>query len=263
MGIGRRWRGAVAVLALAWLVGVSGANASGPAPKVRLIAADTAIFCSEDERRPGAPPAGLVCDMLRDMARRVGHAGPIELYPFQRAIMLAAAGPAVLMAPLARTPAREASYQWLVQLFEEEFVVVAKRDSGVDISTLDKVAHLHVGLVREGVAAELALQQRWPDLQLSTRDIANARKLDRGRIDAWVGPWNGILAFQRAAGLPVANLRRGAVLKRVQVYLAASRDLDPAVGAAWKKAFDDMVRDGTYRGLLRRYAFEPPARAAP
>lgn len=258
MGLGRWSLRLRLSLSLAAALLLCRGAAAGPAAEVRLIAADTAIFCATDARQPAAPVSGLVCDMLHDMGRRVGYARAIALYPFQRAIMMAAAGPGVLMAPLARTPVREDNYQWLVRLFEEEFVVVAKRGSGADISSLDQVARLNVGMVREGVVAELALEQHWPHLQMTTRDGVNALKLERGRIDAWVGPWNGILTAQRAAGLPTANLRRGAVVKRVAVYLVASRDLDPAAGAAWKDAFDGMVRDGTYQRLLRRYAFEPP-----
>lgn len=56
----------------------------------------------------------MVCDMLRDMARRTGYAQPLELVPLQRGLMLTATSQGVLVAPVGRTPAREQSYQWVV-----------------------------------------------------------------------------------------------------------------------------------------------------
>jgi polar amino acid transport system substrate-binding protein len=257
----KRWRWCV--LAVAGLV-MCGAAGAAPESGPRVIAADAGVFCTRDEHNPGAPGTGIVCDLLRELSRRVGYQQLPDIYPLQRAMMVAANGPGIIMAPLARTPAREPNYQWLVRLFDEEFVVVAKRGSTVDISTLEKVGRLRVGVVREGVSAEYIKAQGWQGVQLATRDVANARKLDRGRIDAWVGPWNGILSTQRAAGLRTEDLRRGVLLKRTGVYLVGSPDLDPAIGAAWKKAFGDMTRDGTYGRILQQYGFvSPPPSMAP
>jgi polar amino acid transport system substrate-binding protein len=239
-------------------LGIWGAAGAAPDGGVRLVAADAGVFCTRDERNPAAPANGMVCELLRELSRRVGYPLSPELLPLQRAMVVAAAGPGIVMAPLARTPVRERNYQWLVRLFDEDFVVVAKRGSNVDISTLDKVGRLRVGVVREGVSAEYIKQRGWQGLQLATRDVANAHKLDVGRIDAWVGPWNGILSTQRAAGLRTEDLRRGVLLKRTGVYLVGSPDLAPAVGAAWKTAFGEMIRDGSYARVLQQYGFVPP-----
>ncbi|WP_093390391.1 substrate-binding periplasmic protein [Rugamonas rubra] len=256
----RWWRCVMAVASL----GICGAASAAPDGGVSLIAADAGVFCTLDERNPTAPGNGMVCDLLRELSRRVGHPQSPKPYPLQRAMMVAATGPGIVMAPLTRTPLRERNYQWLVRLFDEDFVVVAKRGSNVDISTLDKVGRLRVGVVREGVSAEHIKNHGWQGLQLATRDVANARKLDRGRIDAWVGPWNGILSTQRAAGLRTEDLRRGVLLKRTGVYLVGSPDLDPAIGGAWKKAFDDMIRDGSYGRVLHQYGFvSPPPSTVP
>lgn len=260
MGTKQRWRRLIVAASLGIWCALSAASNG----EVRLIAADAGVFCTRDVHNPTGPGVGMVCDLMRELSRRVGHLQSPDLYPLQRAMMVAATGPGILMAPLARTPARERSYQWLVRLFDEDFVVVAKRGSNVDVSTLEKVGRLRVGVVREGVSAEYTKDQGWQGLQLATRDIANARKLNVGRIDAWAGPWNGILSNQRAAGLRVEDLRRGALLKRTSVYLVGSPDLDPAVGAAWRAAFADMGRDGSYDRILHQYGFvSPPPLIAP
>ena len=254
------WRWSM-MMVLTLIFGVWRFAAAAPQTAVRLIAADTTFFCARDEARPNVVAGGLVCDILREMALRVGYSGSMDLYPLQRALMIAATEPGVLVAPVGRIPSRENSYQWLVPLLEDDFVVVSRRDSNVDISSLTAIGRLNMGVVRDGAAAAMALEQGWKGVQLATGDVTNALKLERGRIDAWIGAWNAILTSQRAAGLPVNKLRRGLVLRRVRIYLAGSRDLDPAVGMAWQAAFDTMVKDGSYQRLLRSHGYEAPSPA--
>ncbi|WP_373987289.1 substrate-binding periplasmic protein [Duganella sp. BuS-21] len=233
------------------------------AAEVRLIAADTAFGCGAERHvAPASKPAtdGLLCEIVHELARRAGHARPIEIYPLQRALMLAETGAGVL-AVVGRTPERERRHVWQVQLLEEEIVAVTRREAEFDIDTPAALRVLKVGIVRQGLAASLATEQGLPDVSPVSRDETNARKLAVGRIDAWVGPWNAILTAQRAAGLPVDGLRRGVVLRRVPVYLASSPNFDAAVARVWSKAFETMVVDGTYDRLLLQYRFERPAPA--
>lgn len=259
----RRWKGlgtaaVAAACALLFAAPVAAAE-------VRLIAADTAFGCGAE--RHVVPPSkpgtdGLLCEIVHEVARRAGYTRPIEIYPLQRALMLAETGAGVL-AVVGRTPERERRHVWQVQLLEEEIVAVTRRAADFDIATPAALRALKVGIVREGMAASLAAEQGLPDVSPVSRDETNARKLAIGRIDVWVGPWNAILTAQRAAGLPVDALRRGAVLRRVPVYLASSPNFDPAVAQIWSKAFAAMVADVTYDRLLLQYRFERPAPAAP
>ncbi|SEO09130.1 polar amino acid transport system substrate-binding protein [Duganella sp. CF517] len=266
----RRWRGGAAFWFTAGMVCTQWAYAAtpadgGPGP-LRLVVGDANDACLRDPRHPELPrEGGIMCDLLREMARRVGYDTPFERYPLQRALFIGETGRNVMLAPLARIPAREHLFRWLVRMLEDELVVVTRRDARFDIDSARALRHLHIGVVRDGVAARLAAEQGWPDVVAASRDVNNAHKLRLGRIDAWVGPWNAILVAQRAAGLPLSALRRGAVLRRLPLYLAGSRDLDPAVAARWQTAFDAMRKDGTLARILRQHQFEsapPPPTAA-
>lgn len=271
----RRWRGSAAFAAFAvGMLCAQGTVAATPAAVApgppRLVVGDTNHACLRDPHHPEqAREGGIMCDLLREMARRVGYDRPFERYPLQRALLIGETGRNVMLAPLARIPAREHMFHWLVRMLEDELVVVTRRDAAFDIGTAGALRPLHVGVVRDGVAAKLAAEQDWLDVVAVSRDVNNAHKLHLGRIDAWVGPWNAILVAQRAAGLPVSALRRGVVLRRLPLYLASSRDLDPAVAARWQAAFDAMRRDGTLARILREHQFEsapalaPPVTSAP
>ncbi len=220
-----------------------------------LIAGATTFYCTAAE---GGGVSGLACELVLELARRAGHSGAVDLYPFARALAVAASAPDTLLVPVGRTPAREDRYTWIVPLVEDDFLVVAKRDSTADISSFEALRDLSVGVIRDGVGAQLSAAHGLRHVSVVTEDQTNARKLDAGRIDAWISSWNGIRAAQRGAGLRIDRLRRGVVGSHVQVYLVGSRDLAPAVTAHWRAAFETMRADGSYGAILRKYHVDPP-----
>lgn len=226
--------------------------------ELRMIGAETSFYCIPPAPDSNDPPSGLACELMAEIARRVGHSGKIQLYPLARALMVAASTPGTLVAPVSRIPAREKQYQWQVPILEDDFVVVTNKDSRADISSLEAVRKLALGVVRDGAGARLAEAANFDRVSLVAHDDLNARKLNMGRIDAWLSSWNGILSAQRHVGLSADGLRRGVVVMRVKIYLASSPELDPALMADWRAALDAMVRDGTYSRLLRKYQYELP-----
>jgi polar amino acid transport system substrate-binding protein len=107
--------------------------------------------------------------------------------------------------------------------------------------------------------ARLAAEHGLLRPSLVVHDDLNARKLQARRIDAWLSSWNSIMAAQRNAGLPLDALRRGAVVSRVKIYLASSTDVQAERMKPWHAAFEAMLKDGSYRRLLKKYNFEEPA----
>lgn len=236
----------------------AGVCLSASALELRLVGAETSFYCFPSAPGGKGGPSGLACEIMAELARRTGHAGQIQLYPLARALMVVNSSPGTLVAPLARVPSREKQYQWQVPILEDEFVVVANKDSTVDISTLEAARKVSLGVVRDGAGALLAQQNGLDRVSIVVHDDLNARKLQAGRIDAWVSSWNGILSAQRNVGLKKEALRRGVVLSRVKIYMASSPDLDPALLADWRAALDAMKADGSYDRLLKKYQYESP-----
>lgn len=232
-----------------------GTPASGA--ELRLVGAATSFYCFQAPGNAGHV-AGLACDLVSEMARRVGHPGGISLYPLARALTVAAQSRGVLVAPVARVAARENLFGWQVQIFEDDVVVVTRAGSGVDISSLEALRTLSIGVVRSGVGALLCEQFDLRNVSPVANDDTNARKLATGRIDAWISTWNGILAAQRDVGESELALRRGMVVSRVQAYMASSPDVAPEQMEDWRRAMAAMVRDGTYASILRKYRFQLP-----
>ncbi len=214
----------------------------------------------------GGRATGPASDLVAEMARRLGHgAREIDIYPWARTVLLGEIQPDTLIFPLSRTAAREDKYTWIVELLQDQYVLIAKADSGADISSLAAANQLKVGYLRGSPGAGLlaAAGNRRP-LEAANSEELNARKLQLGRIDAWIA--NRQLAEQawlKAGGKP-GELRIGAKLLDLHMYLAADKHFPAAAVAEWRRVFNDMRNDGTLAAILGKYGHtRPPAAAAP
>ncbi|WLQ16101.1 transporter substrate-binding domain-containing protein [Hahella aquimaris] len=220
----------------------------------RLIAGEAPLFCymQRDKVR------GVACDLLREMAQRVGYSGELELMPFKRALYETRHTQDALMVPVTRTSERDPDYQWLAEILQEEFLLAALRGSQVDISNFGAARKLNIGVLIGGASAQIIKDQRLLHVQGVYTEELNVRKLAAGRIDAWLGSWNVMRQAQRDIGYPDDALRRGAVAARVRIYLAGSPGLGPLEAAKWLTAFKSMQDDGVYARILERYRYQQP-----
>lgn len=219
----------------------------------RLIAGMIPGFCEIRDRGIG----GVSCALVAEMAHRVGYTKAIELMPQARAFGMARAGPMVLV-PLSRNDSREAFFQWHIKLLEDDVVIVARQDSTLDISSVNAARELSAGILRGGSAFDFAERAGFAHLEALAEEKLNARKLAAGRIDAWIGLWNSIRRAQATENLPISSLRRGAILRQVEIHLAASLDVPATELARWKAALDSMKEDGAYRRILADYDYDLP-----
>lgn len=223
---------------------------------LRIVAGMIPGFC-ERKQTAVAGVSGVSCVLVAEMARRVGYKGPIDLMPQARSIETARAGPLVLL-PLGRNDSRESLFQWHIKLLEDDVLLVTREDAGVDISSVQAVRDKPVGGLRGGMAFDIAENEGLLRLEAVAEERLNARKLAIGRIAAWVGVWNTIKRAQASENLPVSALKRGAILRRAEIHLAASLDVPSTEIARWKAALESMKADGTYRRILADYDYDLP-----
>lgn len=233
---------------------LAGGHGSAAAAEPTLLAGEVAPFSYQRDGQI----TGLATDLVRAMAQRVGHSGKMELVPFGRALKVAETEPNTIIFIIGRNAAREPLYQWIANLVDEEFVIAASSQSKFDISSFEAAKDLRTGVMRASVGANIARDRGLLNIEDTTAEETNAKKLAMGRLDAWVASWNTMLHAQRLAGLDTKALRRGAVALKVGLYLAASRSLDKAQADKWRAALDAIKKDGTYARILQQYQYELP-----
>ena len=73
-------------------------------------------------------------------------------------------------------------------------------------------------------------------------------------IDAWLAPRLMVLYAYREVGGDVATLSIGQVVRRSEIWLAASKDVSDQEAGRWQSGFEQLRADGTYDAILARYA---------
>jgi polar amino acid transport system substrate-binding protein len=204
----------------------------------------------------GGEVKGVAYELVREMARRVGHSGKVELMPLPRIMETIRLRPDVVTM-LAGGAKLDPGVNWLVKLMDEPMLLVLDRRSGVEVSSLEAARQLRVGVQAGSPAEQMARAQGFTQLETVPVPEHNANKLALHRIDAWLVAWPVAQAAQQKARLPLANLRRGLVVGTVSGYLVASLRFDPAEADKWKAAVEAMRRDGSYASIVSHYHFTP------
>jgi len=198
---------------------------------------------------------GLLYELLGQMAMRAGMSSCISSMPFKRVAMQVKARPNSL-GVIWRQPEIEQSYTWVLKLFEEPVILVARYDTDVDIFSIEVARNLRVGVVLGSPAEVVARRLGFQHIDVSNTVTDNAWKLQHGRIDAWLALPSVISAAQRQIGSDLSAVRFGLPIENTSMYLscaAACKDVDIN---RWKEAALAMKKDGTYARIVDKYAMK-------
>lgn len=203
-------------------------------------------------------PSGMAIEVLEEAARRLHEPLTIELMPMARALSQSRHRPDALLLPPVRSPQREQQFLWIAPLLEEAFVLVSHRDHHPAPLAVTDLPGLALGVMRGSYGQSLSRPLPKGREEAVTEEVSNASKLARGRIQGWAVAWNSARYNQQQAGLPLADLVRGATLQQTAIYLAAHPDFSPEQAARWRQAIQGMQRDGSLTRILKQYDYQAP-----
>jgi polar amino acid transport system substrate-binding protein len=196
-------------------------------------------------------------DVVNEIIKRIGYKNKIEFIPWPRARFEAENNSDIVILPLARTKDREKKYTWLLHVLDDPYVIVALKDSKVDISTLKSAKKFKIGILSSSVAENLLKELGFTNLEFTSSDVQNVKKLKLGRIDAWVAPLSCINQYRLETGIGKESMKVGVELTKLKEYVGASKTLDKSVVKKWEKTFEMMKKDGTYDAIMKKYGMNP------
>ncbi|MEH3021945.1 MAG: transporter substrate-binding domain-containing protein [Pseudomonas oryzihabitans] len=236
----------LAVLAMLALLG-RGAEAA----MVRAVTEETSFTWSVDGRVGG--PATAVVERTLALAGIADYR--LELYPWARAYDLAMREPGVLIYLIARTPAREAQFQWVgeVMRLRYYFYRLASRDE-VRIERLDDARAYRLGVMRDDVRHQYLQTLGFPRLVVSGQQKDNFSRLLNGQVDAVLLPELDASHFCQDAGSACPGLRRLAALEDLDtpLYMAFSPTTPAALVERLRAAFAQLESSGELTRLLEQ-----------
>jgi polar amino acid transport system substrate-binding protein len=196
-------------------------------------------------------PMGLVYEVVREIAWRIGHSGTVEFWPWTHAQEMAMTQPDIGILALTRSPEREDKYRWLVNVVTDDLVLVG--GAGVDVHDLAAVKDRPIGVLRRSGAEALLHERGFSRIQSATEEWINAQRMKDRLIDAWLAPRLMVLYAYREVGGDVSTLSIGQVVRRSEIWLAASKNVSDQEAERWRSGFEQLRADGTYDAILARY----------
>lgn len=215
----------------------------------RILAGDIPPFTTEK----GADAPGALGEMVKELGARIGVSAPIEFLPWSRAQAFAQKDARVLILPLTRTPEREAHYRWLVKLYQQQFVFIARRDSAVNVAAVDELRKLRIVVLRDSPNVPQLRSRKFMQIieANSVDDMTHMLKLSM--VDAIYGGEEVNLHVLDQNGVARPDLNVSAPLEIGEVWLGGSLDFTQDEANAWQKAMTQLKADGSYKRILQAY----------
>ena len=200
---------------------------------------------------------GPSVEIVREIQRRIGSTEKIQVYPWARAYQIALEEENVVLFGVSHTPPREDKFSWVGPLATKRDILVARKGSGLVIGSLaDAKKVRRIGVLRDDTKEEFLERHGFTNLDPVSDERQNAQKLAMGRIDLWVFKKPGLKTVCDLAGVEYDALEEVLSLRQTSVDIAFSLKTPAAVVAEWRKAFAEMVADGTVVAIRSKWAVE-------
>lgn len=238
----------------AWLLAAAWATAPAhaAAPALTLYTEDYAPFNWADKATGKA--TGLSADIVAELMLRagVGTTAP-QVLPWARAMVLTDATAHSCLYTTARTPEREAQYQWIGPIARNDWMLFARREDHIALRTLDDARPYQVGTFISDAVIPL-LQAHHIQVSIAASHRLNPPKLQMGRIQLWsVGRLPGLYL---AREMGIADFEPVLSFVQLDMYLACHKSMDHAEAARLNEVLRGMYRDGTVQRIYGRYGYE-------
>ena len=197
---------------------------------------------------------GPSVDTVKEIQRRVGSQEEIKVYPWARAYQMALEKENVVLFGMTHTEIRHEQFKWIGPLATKRDILVAKKGSGITINSLEDAKKVkRIGTLRDDTRERLLKRQGFTNLEPVSDEQMNARKLVLGRIDLWTYKIPGLRTVCDLAGVDYKKMEEVYSLREINVDIAFSKKTSEAIVQKWKKAFDEMIADGTLMKIRKRW----------
>jgi polar amino acid transport system substrate-binding protein len=242
------------LLALAASLTLAAATAQAAPEQIDLLtenfppynmAADGKNFARDENIR------GIATDIIREMFQRAGVDYTLTLrFPWERIYKMALETPGYGVFVTARLPEREALFKWVGPIGPDDWVLLARGDSTIELNSLEQARQYRIGAYKgDAIGEHLVAQGLQPALAL--RDQTNVEKLQSGAIDLWAtgDPAGRFLAKQQG----VNGLKRVLRFDSAELFLALNKQVSDETVEKLQAALDQMRADGTVNTITGRY----------
>ncbi|QLC73427.1 ABC transporter substrate-binding protein [Pseudomonas sp. LPB0260] len=194
---------------------------------------------------------GISSDTLRAVCKRAQvECQQILRFPWERVYQQALNEPGYGLFSTARTPAREKLFKWVGPIASNDWVLMAKADSPIQLGDLQAAAQYRIGGYKGDAISQYLIDRGLP-VQTALRDNKNVEKLLKGQIDLWVtaDPSGRYLAKQEG----LDGLRVVQRFHTAELYLALNLATPDDLVGRLQEALDALRAEGELGAIVARY----------
>jgi polar amino acid transport system substrate-binding protein len=200
---------------------------------------------------------GPSVEIVKEIQKRVGSSEEIKVYPWARAYKMALEDENVVLFGMTHTEVREDIFKWVGPLATKRDILVAKKGSGIKINNLEDAKKVNrIGTLRDDTRERLLQSHGFTNLESVSDEQKNAKKLVMGRIDLWAYKQPGLKTVCELAGVDYNEIEEIYHLRVIDVSIAFSKKTSDSIVQKWRKAFNDMVADGTVKKIRDKWDVE-------
>ena len=194
---------------------------------------------------------GIAVDILRETFKRADISYSMTLrFPWERIYHLALENPGYGVFVTARVPDREKLFKWVGPLGPDDWVLLARGDSPITLTSLEQARQYRVGAYKDDVIA-VSLEKQGLAPVIVLRDQDNARKLQAGQIDLWAtgDPAGQFLARQ----VGISGFKTVLRFHQAELFLALNKEVPDEVVNKLQKALDQLRAEGVVEKISAKY----------
>lgn len=196
---------------------------------------------------------GIATEIVQEAMKRLQVSYDIRSLPWKRVYTYLSEEPDVMVVTVTRTKARENLFKWAGPIITSRLVFFARKDSKIEINTLEDAKKVdRIGLV-QGYSVEEHLRQRgFTNIDtMGASEKTNPLKLMNGRIDLWatvdlVGIYNAKLQGINPEDMKIVYV----IIKDQHKYIAFSKQVPDEIVQKWQDVLDEIKQDGTFKKIL-------------
>jgi polar amino acid transport system substrate-binding protein len=199
------------------------------------------------------PISGISTDIIRELMKRAGIEINITMYPWQRALTMAASDPETCVYSTVRTAKREATYKWVGPVTSDDWALFAPSDSNIELKSLEDARKYKLGGYQGDAAGDFLVTHKF-NVDITETDKLNPQKLMAGRIDLWIaGMRTGPYVARREGVSNIKPIFTFGDAKDYQMYLACNKAVPDTTIKRLNDILKQMQADGTSAKLAAKY----------
>ncbi|WII73856.1 transporter substrate-binding domain-containing protein [Bdellovibrio sp. 22V] len=197
---------------------------------------------------------GMAVELAHLIQKEMGESDPIEVLPWPRAYHVAKTRPNTLLFTVVRTPEREQLFTLLGPIANGEIAIYTRRTADLSFSDLNYVKENYSVAVHRGTAFHKVLEDNgYKKIVPVNSSISGLKMLMAGRVDMLCDDVLAIHRISEEAGYPYDAQKKVTSLQHSSLYFAFSKNTDKDIIEKWKRSFEKIKKNGTYKALYKKW----------